>query len=84
MTQNDNFDRSRLVRPDSAAVKSASGIKTREKFDSCTFSDVVDRAFEGLKERQIKNSIKRIKEMEERLSALEHELDVFLADRKPS
>ncbi|MCL2180684.1 MAG: hypothetical protein FWB83_06105 [Treponema sp.] len=43
-----------------------------------TFSDIVDRACEGLKERQIKFSIKRIQEMEEILSSLEEELTLFI------
>jgi len=42
------------------------------------FSDVVDRACEGLMDRQIKYSIRRIQEMEDCLSGLEQELDDFL------
>lgn len=44
----------------------------------CAFSDVVDSACERLMDRQIKFSIMRIREMEERLSGLERELDSFL------
>ena len=46
-----------------------------------SFSDVVDEACERLMERQIKYSIRRIQEMEERLSAIERELDDFLFQR---
>ncbi|MDR3019766.1 MAG: hypothetical protein LBU66_02550 [Treponema sp.] len=46
-----------------------------------TFSDVVDDACEKLMDRQIKYSIRRIQEMEERLCCLEKELDDFLQDR---
>ena len=46
--------------------------------DTHAFSDVVDKACEELKDRQIKHSIQRIQKMEECLSVLEHELDVFL------
>jgi uncharacterized protein YqgV (UPF0045/DUF77 family) len=42
------------------------------------FSDVVDKACEELKDRQIKHSIQRIKNMMETLSVLEGELDAFL------
>jgi len=49
-----------------------------------SFSDVVDEACEKLMDRQIKYSIRRIQEMEERLCGLERELDAFLfhKDRK--
>ncbi|MCL2440435.1 MAG: hypothetical protein FWD14_01715 [Treponema sp.] len=47
----------------------------------CEFSDVVDKACEGLMDRQIKNSIRRIQEMELRLSSLEQELDAFLIQK---
>jgi hypothetical protein len=43
-----------------------------------SFSDLVDETCEKLKERQIKYSIRRIQEMEERLFNLEKELDDFL------
>jgi hypothetical protein len=43
-----------------------------------SFSDVVDEACEKLKDRQIKYSIRRIQEMEERLYNLEKELEDFL------
>jgi len=42
------------------------------------FSDVVDKACKGLLDRQIKYSIRRIREMEGRLCELERELDDFL------
>ncbi|MCL2411292.1 MAG: hypothetical protein FWC97_06580 [Treponema sp.] len=46
--------------------------------ENYTFNEVVNKACEGLKERQIKYSICRIQEMENTLSRLELELDVFL------
>ena len=49
--------------------------------DICDFSDVVDKACEGLMNRKIRNSIRRIKEMERRLSCLEQELDEFLSQK---
>jgi len=48
---------------------------------SYTFSDVVDKACEGLMDRQIKYSIRRIQEMEDFLLCLENELDEFLKMR---
>jgi hypothetical protein len=44
-----------------------------------SFSDVVNQACEKLMDRQIKYSIRRIQEMDEYLSAMEKELDEFLA-----
>ena len=46
------------------------------------FGTVLDRACDGLIDRQIKYSIQRIHEMKERLSNLESELDEFLSSRK--
>jgi len=46
-----------------------------------SFNDVVDEACEKLMERQIKYSIRRIQEMEERLFSIERELDDFLSHR---
>jgi len=46
-----------------------------------SFSEVVDSACEKLMDRQIKYSIRRIREMEERLCCLERELDDFLFQR---
>jgi hypothetical protein len=43
-----------------------------------SFSEVVDSACEKLIDRQIKYSIRRIREMEERLCLIERELDEFL------
>jgi len=50
--------------------------------DSGNFSEVVDKACEGLMDKHIKYSIRRIQEMEDRLSGLEHELDLFLNNRE--
>jgi hypothetical protein len=49
-----------------------------ENSGSYSFSDVVDEACEKLKDRQIKYSIRRIHEMEERLYNLEKDIDAFL------
>jgi hypothetical protein len=43
-----------------------------------TFSEVVDEACEKLMDRQIKHSIRKIQEMDERLAGLEQELEDFL------
>jgi len=53
------------------------GQKVQEA-DFYAFSDVVDKACEGLLDRQVKYSIRRICEMEDQLSALERELNDFL------
>jgi len=45
------------------------------------FSEVVDKACEGLMERQAKYSIRRIREMEAQLCILERELDDFLVSQ---
>jgi hypothetical protein len=45
------------------------------------FSEVVDKACEGLMDRQAKYSLRRICEMEERLCKLERELDDFLISK---
>jgi len=47
-----------------------------------SFSDIVDSACEGLRDRQVKYSIMRIAKMKECLGNLELELDAFLATRK--
>jgi hypothetical protein len=57
------------------------GKKPAAVSDAYTFSDVVDHACEQLMDRQIKYSIKRIQMMDERLAALEKELDDFLSKR---
>jgi len=43
-----------------------------------SFDEVLDSTCERLMERQIKYSIRRIREMEERLCLMERELDEFL------
>jgi len=50
----------------------------KKQADHYTFSDVVDKACEGLMDRKIRYSIRRIQEMEDVLSELEQELDAFL------
>jgi hypothetical protein len=49
--------------------------------DEYSFSEVVDEACEKLMNRQIKHSIRRLADMEERLSGLERELDEFLMQK---
>ena len=46
--------------------------------ESHTFSDVLEKACEKLMDKQVKNSIRRIEEMEEFLCGMEKELDDFL------
>ena len=43
-----------------------------------SFSEVVDEACEKLMDQQIKYSIRRIQKMEEQLSSMEKELEIFL------
>jgi len=45
------------------------------------FSDVVDNACEELMDRQVKYSIRRIREMEDQLCKLERELNDFLISK---
>jgi hypothetical protein len=47
-----------------------------------SFEAVLDTACEGLADRKIRYSIRRIREMEESLVDLETELDNFLSDRE--
>ena len=54
------------------------GEKPAAVSDKSSFSEVVDEACERLMDRQIKYSIRRIQEMEDRLTELERELDEFL------
>jgi len=54
------------------------GKKSATVSDIYTFGDIVDRACEKLMDRQIKSSIQRIHDMEERICVLEQELDEFL------
>ncbi|MDR1837974.1 MAG: hypothetical protein LBQ93_00105 [Treponema sp.] len=46
-----------------------------------SFSDVVDETCKKLMDQQIKYSIRRIQEMDERLAGLEKELDNFLLQK---
>jgi len=46
------------------------------------FSEVVDKACEGLMERHVKYSIRRICEMENQLCEMERELNDFLFSKK--
>jgi len=63
----------------SAAVTNS--LSESEK-DSYAFSDVVDKACEGLMEKQFRYSIRRINEMDSLLSAMEREIDEFLKLRQ--
>jgi|GEM_PF-841707 len=49
--------------------------------DNYTFSDVVDKACDGLMDCQIKYTIRRLLEMRECLNTLEKELDDFLSKK---
>ena len=46
-----------------------------------SFSSVIDETCDRLMEKQIQYSIKRIREMEDRLDTLEEELDTFLISK---
>jgi len=69
------------MKPNSFGLSNEVGIK-QEGEDS--FIDVLDSACEKLMDAQIKYSIRRIREMDERLCVMERELDEFLLkkDRK--
>jgi hypothetical protein len=63
----------------SAAVNGkASGQQKVPESGYYAFSEVVDKACEGLMDRRIKYSIRRIREMEDQLNGLERELNDFL------
>jgi len=66
----------------SAALTGPDRSKCAESIYS--FSEVVDSTCERLMEKQIKYTIRRIREMDERLCLIERELDEFLfkKDRK--
>jgi hypothetical protein len=49
--------------------------------DVCSFNDMVDETCDKLMDKQIKHSIRRIMEMEERLECLEKELDDFILQK---
>jgi len=55
-----------------------SGGETTVDAETYTFSEIVDKACESLEDRQIQNSIRRIREMRNQLICLERELDEFL------
>jgi len=61
-----------------------SNINGLEQEGDDSFIDVLDSACEKLMDRQIKYSIRRIREMDARLCVMERELDEFLSkkDRK--
>ena len=59
-----------------------SGEKSAAISETASFSAVVDHACERLMEKQVRYSIRRIHEMENRLAALERELDVFLFQKE--
>jgi hypothetical protein len=46
-----------------------------------TFEAVLDSACEGLQEKKVRYSLRRISEMEESLLCLERELDAFLREK---
>jgi hypothetical protein len=45
-----------------------------------SFKEVVDQTFERLWDKKVQLSIRRIRELEERLNALELELDMMIKD----
>jgi hypothetical protein len=47
----------------------------------CSFNNMVDETCDKLMDKQIKHSIRRIVEMEERLESLEKELDEFILQK---
>jgi hypothetical protein len=57
-------------------------MKTGEKpvtvFEKTSFSGVVDEACDRLQDRQIRYSLRRLRQMEDNLAGLERELDEFL------
>jgi hypothetical protein len=46
-----------------------------------SFNEIVDETCDKLMDKQIKHSIRRIMEMEERLESLEKELDDFILQK---
>jgi hypothetical protein len=48
--------------------------------DKSSFKEVVDQTFERLWDKKVQLSIRRIQELEERLNALELELDMMIKD----
>jgi len=77
---NQRFEDQRPANQKIADQRLSPPIMNREEADY-SFSDVVEKACEGLMNRQINFSIRRIKMMEERLCGLEQELDAFLNSR---
>jgi len=65
--------------PDDKTAAILKKSNSEEDSSVSTFSSVVDKAFDELKEKQMQHSIRRIQEMEESLFALERELDAFIA-----
>ena len=62
------------------SIKKPSG-KSSVSAGMYSFSDIVDNACEGLRNRQAKHSIQRIQKMKDCLNELERELDAFLEPR---
>jgi hypothetical protein len=48
--------------------------------DKSSFKEVVDRSFDLLWDRKVQVSIRRIRELEEQLDALELELDMMIKE----
>jgi hypothetical protein len=59
----------------------ASGEKPAVIKNTSPFEEVLDDVCGKLKDRQVRNSILRIHDMEDRLTALEEELGVFLLQK---
>jgi len=70
----------------SAALTGSDNLSTGQQQEGMdSFIEILDLACEKLMDRQIKYSIRRIREMDERLCVMERELDEFLSKkyRKP-
>jgi len=63
------------------AAAEGKSFSAREVF---TFDSILDKACERLLDRQAEYSIRRIRELEERLCSLEDELDEFLRSCPPA
>jgi len=70
----------------SAALTGSDNLSAGQRQEGMdSFIEILDLACEKLMDRQIKYSIRRIREMDERLCVMERELDEFLSKkyRKP-
>jgi len=75
LTGPDNLRPNKVGQSNGVGISNIDGLE-QEGEDS--FIDVLDSACDKLMDRQIKYSIRRIREMDERLCVMERELDEFL------